>query len=165
MDVASCFKKWKVCENNDSGAAFVYTLLKIMNTLLNILWFVFLGFVTALGWFIAGLLMFISIIGIPWGRACFTIGKFVLWPFGREAVDRRITRGEKDIGTGVLGTVGNVIWFLFGGIWLALGHLTTALLLFITIIGIPFGVQHLKIAGLALFPIGKEIVHINRKNS
>ena len=94
MDVASCFKKWKVCENNDSGAAFVYTLLKIMNTLLNILWFVFLGFVTALGWFIAGLLMFISIIGIPWGRACFTIGKFVLWPFGREAVDRRITRGE-----------------------------------------------------------------------
>lgn len=129
-----------------------------MNTLLNILWFVFLGFVTGLGWFLAGMLMFISVVGIPWGRACFTIGKFVWWPFGREAVDRRISRGRKDIGTGSLGTLGNVIWFIVGGIWLAVGHLASALILFATIIGIPFGIQHLKIAGLALFPIGKEIV-------
>jgi uncharacterized membrane protein YccF (DUF307 family) len=132
-----------------------------MNTLLNILWLLFFGFINGVGWFIAGLLMYISIIGIPWGRACFTIGQFVFWPFGREAVDRRLSRGEKDIGTGSLGTIGNVIWFLFGGIWLAIGHLASALVCFITIIGIPFGVQHLKIAGLALFPIGKEVVEIN----
>lgn len=132
-----------------------------MNTLLNILWFLFLGAVNGLGWFIVGVIMFISIVGIPWGRACFTIGVFVLWPFGRGFVDRRISRGEKDIGTGTLGAVGNVIWFVLGGLWLAIGHLTTALVLFVTIIGIPFGIQHLKIAGLALFPIGKEIVVIN----
>ncbi|MCB1123529.1 MAG: YccF domain-containing protein [Verrucomicrobiae bacterium] len=129
-----------------------------MNTLLNILWLIFFGFITAIGWFLAGLVMFVSIVGIPWGRACFTIGKFVLWPFGREAVDRRISRGKGDIGTGFLGTLGNIIWFIFGGLWLAIGHLASGLLLFITIIGIPFGIQHLKIAGLALFPIGKEIV-------
>lgn len=114
-----------------------------------------------LGWYLVGIIMFISIIGIPWGRACFTIGRFAFWPFGREAIDRRISRGGKDIGTGSLGMVGNVIWFLFGGIWLAIGHLTTAVLLFATIIGIPFGVQHLKIAGLALFPIGKEIINVD----
>lgn len=136
-----------------------------MKTLLNILWFIFLGFITGLGWYLAGVIMFISVVGIPWGRACFTIGRFALWPFGREAVDRRISRGEKDIGTGSLGTVGNVIWFLFGGIWLAIGHLTTAVLLFATIIGIPFGVQHLKIAGLALFPIGKEIINVDNPKS
>lgn len=133
-----------------------------MTTLLNILWLVFFGFVTALGWFLAGLIMFVSIIGIPWGRACFTVGRFVLWPFGRDAVDRRVSRGKQDIGTGVLGTIGNVIWFIFGGLWLAIGHLASALLLFVTIIGIPFGIQHLKIAGLALFPIGKEVVLIKR---
>ena len=136
-----------------------------MNTLLNILWFIFLGLVNGLGWFLVGAIMFISVVGIPWGRACFTIGKFVLWPFGREAVDRRVSRGEKDIGTGSFGAVGNVIWFVFGGLWLAIGHLTTALILFVTLIGIPFGVQHLKIAGLALFPIGKEIVVINNVSS
>jgi len=133
-----------------------------MNTLLNILWFIFLGFITGLGWFLAGVIMFISVVGIPWGRACFTIGKFVFWPFGREAVDRRVSRGKNDIGTGTMGTLGNVVWFVFGGLWLALGHLTSGLLLFVTIIGIPFGVQHLKIAGLALFPIGKEIVVVNK---
>jgi uncharacterized membrane protein YccF (DUF307 family) len=136
-----------------------------MNTLLNILWFIFLGLVNGLGWFLVGAIMFISVVGIPWGRAYFTIGKFVLWSFGREAVDRRVSRGEKDIGTGSFGAVGNVIWFVFGGLWLAIGHLTTALILFVTLIGIPFGVQHLKIAGLALFPIGKEIVVINNVSS
>lgn len=136
-----------------------------MNTLLNILWFLFLGLVNGLGWFIVGVIMFISIVGIPWGRACFTIGVFVLWPFGREFVDRRVSRGENDIGTGSLGAVGNVIWFVFGGLWLAIGHLATALFCFVTIIGIPFGIQHLKIAGLALFPIGKEIVVINKGGS
>ena len=131
-----------------------------MTTLLNILWFIFLGLLTGVGWFLAGLIMYVSIIGIPWGRACFTIGVFVLWPFGREAVDRRVSQGKSDIGTGTLGTIGNIIWFIFGGIWLAIGHFTSAILCFITIIGIPFGVQHLKIASLALFPIGKEIVNV-----
>ena len=86
----------------------------------------------------------------------------MFWPFGREAVDRRISQGKEDIGTGKLGTLGNVIWFIFGGIWLAIGHLFTGLALFLTIIGIPFGLQHLKIAGLALFPIGKEIVVVEK---
>jgi len=124
----------------------------------NLIWFLFGGLVMAVGWFLLGLLMFISIIGIPWGRACFMLGSFCLWPFGREIVSRRAVTGKDDIGTGPWGFVGNVIWFCCGGIWLALGHLASALLCFITIIGIPFGLQHLKLVGASLAPIGKTVV-------
>ena len=79
-------------------------------------------------------------------------------PFGKEAVRRTHINSKDDIGTGALGTLGNVIWFIFAGVWLAIGHLLSALLCFITIIGIPFGIQHLKLAGLAVAPIGKTIV-------
>lgn len=129
-----------------------------MSTIGNIFWFVFGGALMGLGWWIAGLLCFISIVGIPWGRACFVIGGFAFFPFGRDAVDREELTRRGDLGTGVLGFIGNVIWFVVVGIWLAVGHLLSAAACFITIIGIPFGLQHLKLAVLTLAPVGKTIV-------
>ena len=111
-----------------------------------------------IGWWIAGLLAFISIICIPWSKACFVIGKFAFFPFGKEAISRKYINNKDDIGTGLLGTFGNVIWFIFAGIWLAIGHMLAAIACFITIIGIPFGIQHMKLAGLAIAPIGKSIL-------
>ncbi len=111
-----------------------------------------------LAWWLAGAIAFITVIGIPWGRACFVIGRFSFFPFGKEAISRDELTQKKDIGTGGLGLLGNIIWFVFAGIWLALGHLASAIVNFITIIGIPFAIQHLKLAGIALSPIGKTIV-------
>lgn len=124
----------------------------------NVLWFILGGALMGLAWWLAGLLAFLSIICIPWGKACFVIGKFTFFPFGKEAVSRRYINNKDDIGTGTLGVIGNVIWFVFAGIWLAIGHLLSAVACFITIIGIPFGIQHLKLAGIAMAPIGKTIV-------
>lgn len=129
-----------------------------MRLLGNIIWFIFGGLFMGLLWWFYGLIAFISIIGIPWGRACFTFGNFMFWPFGREAVDRRELTGQDDIGTGTLGLIGNIIWLLVAGIWLALCHLTSALILVVTIIGIPFAIQHVKLAVMALMPIGKTVV-------
>ena len=129
-----------------------------MSTLGNILWFVLGGFFMGLGWWLAGALAFLSIIGIPWGRACFVIGQFTFFPFGKEAIDREDLSGKRDIGTGVLGLLGNIVWFVLAGWWLALGHLMSAVACFVTIIGIPFAIQHLKLAGIALAPVGKTIV-------
>ncbi len=111
-----------------------------------------------LGWWVLGLLAFLTIVGIPWGRACFVIGLFAFFPFGKEAISRKELTNQEDIGTGGLGLLGNIVWFVFAGLWLAIGHVLSALVCFITIIGIPFGIQHLKLAGLALAPIGKTIV-------
>lgn len=129
----------------------------------NVLWFVLGGFLMGLGWWLCGLVAFISIVGIPWGRACFVIGNFAFWPFGQEAVKRIYLSGRRDIGTGPLGFIGNVIWFVFAGWWLAVGHLVSALANFVTIIGIPFGIQHLKLAMIALAPIGMTIVPSNQR--
>ena len=129
-----------------------------MRTIGNVLWFVFGGFIMGLGWWLAGLLMLISIVGIPWVRSCFVFGTFCFFPFGNEAIDRKELTGKDDLGTGVLGLIGNVVWFVFAGWWLALGHVLSALANFITIIGIPFGIQHLKLAACALAPVGKTIV-------
>lgn len=129
-----------------------------LSTIGNIFWFVFGGAVMGLGWWLAGLLCFLSIIGIPWGRACFVIGGFAFFPFGRDAVDREDLTRRGDLGTGMLGFLGNVIWFVVVGVWLAIGHLVSALACFVTIIGIPFGLQHLKLAVLTLAPVGKTIV-------
>lgn len=124
----------------------------------NILWFVLGGFFMGLMWCVLGVLAFITIIGIPWARACFTMGMFSFFPFGKEAVCREELTREGDMGTGSLGFVGNVIWFLLAGIWLAIGHITSAVVCFITIIGIPFGIQHIKLAVISLAPVGKTIV-------
>lgn len=112
----------------------------------------------AVAWWIAGLIMFISIVGIPWGRSCFVIGLLCLWPFGKEVVSRRDISGKDDIGTGFLGLLGNIIWFIFGGIWMGIGHISLMLAYFISIIGIPFGIQHFKLAKLSLAPIGKTVI-------
>ena len=129
-----------------------------MSAIGNLLWFVMGGALMGLGWWLAGLLAFITIVGIPWGKACFVIGQFAFFPFGREAMSRKELSNTDDIGTGGLGLVGNIIWFIFAGVWLAIGHVLSALACFVTIIGIPFAVQHLKLAGIALAPIGKTIV-------
>ncbi len=129
-----------------------------MKTIGNIIWFVFGGVFMGLGWYLAGILAYVSILGIPWGKACFVIGTFSFWPFGKEVVSREQATGKKDIGTGTLGMIGNIIWAIFAGIWLAIGHLLCAFVLFITIIGIPFAFQHIKLAQISLMPIGKTVV-------
>ena len=129
-----------------------------MSALGNLLWFVFGGVLMGLGWWLAGLLAFVSIVGIPWGKACFVIGQFAFLPFGKEAVSRRDLSGQDDVSTGPLGLIGNVVWFFLIGVWLAIGHVVSAAACFVTIIGIPFGIQHLKLALIALAPIGKTIV-------
>jgi uncharacterized membrane protein YccF (DUF307 family) len=128
----------------------------------NLLWLLFGGLVMGFAWWLVGLLCFVSIIGIPWGRACFVIGQLCFLPFGRSVADRRVVTGRADVGTGALGVIGNVLWFLFAGLWLAIGHLVSAVVCFVTIVGIPFGIQHLKLAEIALAPIGKTIV-LNRR--
>jgi len=129
-----------------------------MRTILNLLWFILGGFVMGLGWWLAGLVMVITIIGIPWARSCFVLGTFCFFPFGREAIDRAQLTGRRDLGTGTLGLIGNVIWFLVAGIWLAIGHVGSAVANAVTIIGIPFAIQHLKLAACALAPVGKTVV-------
>ena len=129
-----------------------------MRTLLNILWVVLGGFWMAIGWWFSGIIMAITIVGLPWARSCFVIGNFMLWPFGKEVVSRSSVSGQGDLGTGCLGLIGNVLWFCFAGIWLAIAHVVTAVANFVTIIGIPFGWQHLKFAQLALAPVGKTVV-------
>jgi len=124
----------------------------------NFFWFILGGVLMGLAWWFFGLMAFVSIVGIPWGKACFVIGQLMFFPFGKEVISRKELKQKDDIGTGALGVVGNIIWFIFAGVWLAIGHVVAALLNFITIIGIPFGIQHLKLAGIALFPIGKTIV-------
>ena len=129
-----------------------------MRAIGNFIWFIFGGILMGLAWWLVGLLAFLSIVGIPWGKACFVIGQFTFFPFGQEAISRKELQQKDDIGTGGLGMLGNVVWFVFAGVWLAIGHLFSAVLCLITIIGIPFGIQHLKLAGIALAPIGKTIV-------
>jgi len=129
-----------------------------MAFILNVIWVVFGGCVMAFAWFVVGLIAAVSIVGLPWARACFNIALFSLWPFGREAVNRADLTGREDIGTGPLGFVGNIIWLVMFGIWLAIGHVMSAIACAVTIIGIPFAVQHLKLAGISLMPIGMAVV-------
>jgi uncharacterized membrane protein YccF (DUF307 family) len=129
-----------------------------MRTIGNIFWLILGGFLMGLGWWLVGAIAAITIVGLPWAKACFVIGQFAFWPFGKDAVSRKDLTQQDDIGTGALGLVGNVVWFLVAGWWLAIGHLVSALACFVTIIGIPFGIQHIKLALIALAPIGKTIV-------
>lgn len=126
----------------------------------NILWFILGGALMGIGWWIFGLLAMLSIVGIPWAKACFLMGKFTFFPFGKEAVNREIVQQQSDIGTGIFGSLGNIIWFIFAGLWLCIAHLCAAIASFISIIGIPFGIQHVKLAMISLAPIGKTIVKL-----
>ncbi|GAA2784382.1 YccF domain-containing protein [Streptomyces rameus] len=124
--------------------------MKVFNLLLNILWLVFCGLWMAIGYLIAALICFILIITIPFGIASLRIAGFVLWPFGRTTVDRR------DAGAGSF--IGNVLWVIFAGWWLALAHLITSIPLFLSIVGIPFGWANLKLIPISLLPLGREVV-------
>jgi uncharacterized membrane protein YccF (DUF307 family) len=135
--------------------------VKRLRTLLNILWFILGGFLSGLGWWLAGILAAITIVGLPWARACFMLGNFTFWPFGRDVISRKVLTGRDDLGTGPFGMLGNVVWFVFFGWWLALGHLTLAVALALTTLRIPFALQHLKLAAASLFPIGQSVVDID----
>ena len=132
--------------------------MPVMNLLLNLLWIVFGGLWMAVAWVVAAVIMAITIIGLPWAGAAFNIAVYTLLPFGQTAVSRDAHTGREDLGTGPLGTLGNIIWLIFAGWWLAFGHILFALGHAVTIIGLPFAWAHLKLAGLALWPIGKMIV-------
>ncbi|HEY3438169.1 MAG TPA: YccF domain-containing protein [Actinotalea sp.] len=125
-----------------------------MRTLLNLIWLVFAGFWLALGYVAAGILCCVLIVTIPFGIASFRIASYVLWPFGRTVVDKPTA--------GAFSAIGNVIWLLVAGIWLALGHIATAIPLFVSIIGIPMGVANLKLIPVSLLPLGKTIVPSDR---
>ena len=117
----------------------------------NIIWVVFGGLIIAIAYLLASIPFFISIIGIPFGIQLLKIAAVALWPFSK-----RLQQAE--ISTGCLSTVMNVVWIFIGGIWISLTHLGFALLFYITIIGIPFGNQHMKLARLALTPFGRTVV-------
>lgn len=129
-----------------------------MRVLLNLIWLVLAGVWLALGYLLAGLLLCITIIGIPFGVQAFKLAGYALWPFGRALVPR----ANRMKG---LSAVGNVLWFVLAGWWLALEHLLVGILLCITIIGIPLGVASFKMAGAALVPFGKEIVDLQSLSS
>ena len=133
-----------------------------MILVLNVLWFVLGGFLAGLGWILAGIIMAVTIIGLPWARSCFMIARYSFWPFGYDLVARDELTGREDLGTGTLGTIGNVIWFVLAGWWLAVMHLSAAVALAISIIGIPFAWAHVKLALASLFPVGKTVVANDR---
>ncbi|MEZ4452823.1 MAG: YccF domain-containing protein [Nannocystaceae bacterium] len=124
-----------------------------MLLLLNVLWVLFGGLVIALEYLVAGVVLCLTLIGIPFGIQCFKLAGLALWPFGRES--RAVPR--RGAGEAIFGSLFNILWFIFAGIWIFLSHLVIAVGLMITIIGIPFAFQHLKLAGLALLPFGREI--------
>lgn len=132
--------------------------MSLLSVLLNVLWLLCGGLAMAAGWLLATVIMAITIIGLPWARAAFNIAFYALLPFGQKAVPRDQYLGREDIGTGPFGTIGNIVWFVFAGWWLALAHLVIAIALAITIIGIPFAWANLKLAGISLWPIGMMIV-------
>ena len=128
-----------------------YKKRKIMGCFMNLLWLVFGGIFTAIEYLVASLLMMITIIGIPFGMQTLKMASLALWPFGKT-----VRSGERS--GGCLYILMNVLWILLGGIWICLSHLAFGVVLCITIIGIPFGLQHFKLAGLALTPFGKDII-------
>src|SRR5699024_10515398 len=118
--------------------------------LLNLIWLVFGGLCLVLGYAVAGLVLLVTIIGIPFGIAACRMAVFALWPFGRRVVDDRAA--------GAGSALGNIIWFVLAGWWLALGHIVTGMVMCVTIIGIPLGVANFKLVPVSLLPLGKTIV-------
>ncbi|TFD58931.1 YccF domain-containing protein [Cryobacterium suzukii] len=121
-----------------------------MKTLLNIIWLVLSGFWLFLGYMVAALIMCVLIVTIPWGIAAARIGVYALWPFGKTVVETP--------NAGVASLLGNVVWVILAGWWIALEHLISGIALCITIIGIPFGIANFKLIPVALMPLGKQIV-------
>ena len=120
--------------------------------LLNALvWLVFGGFLAALGYFFGGLVLCITVIGMPWGLQCFKLAALVLWPFGKKVI-------SDTNNTGCLSMLFNIIWLICGGLYTALVHIVMGLLLSITVVGIPWGRQHFKLVEISLMPFGKRIV-------
>lgn len=132
--------------------------MPLTSLLLNLLWIIFGGLWMAAAWLIAAVIMAVTIIGLPWARAALEIATYTLLPFGHTVVPREAYTGRAGLGSGPLGFIGNLIWLVLAGWWLALGHLITAMFLAITIIGLPFAWAHLKLAGVSLWPIGRAVV-------
>jgi uncharacterized membrane protein YccF (DUF307 family) len=122
--------------------------------LINVLWFVLGGFVAWCGWMLAGLLLAVSVVGIPWAFAAFRIAGFAAWPFGRQLIDARALGEHVIPGTGIA----NVLWVIFAGVWLWIGHVVAGVGLCCTIVGIPFGLAHFKLAAVSFAPLGKRVV-------
>ena len=123
-----------------------------MTTILNVLWLIFGGWVSGFLWLLAGCILAVTIIGLPWTPAAFRMAGFSVWPFGRQVVDK--PTGQE------LSLILNVIWLVFAGWWLALHHLVLAVVLGVTIIGIPFAIQHVKLAIISLMPVGKDVIEV-----
>ncbi|GMM95118.1 YccF domain-containing protein [Microbacterium sp. MTN4-12] len=128
-------------------------MMRGMRLVLNIIWLVLSGFWMFLAYLLAGVLLCIPIITIPWAIASFRVGLYALWPFGRTIVDKP--------GAGVGSFLGNVIWVIFAGIWLAIGHIVTGVAMCLTIIGIPLGIASFKLVPISLMPLGKDIVDVD----
>jgi len=116
----------------------------------NLIWLIFGGLFSALGYFFGGILLCVTVVGIPWGLQCFKLAGLVLWPFGKEVV-------SSSSNTGCLSTLFNIVWLLSGGLYTALVHVVFGLLLTLTIIGIPFARQHFKLIEISMMPFGKTI--------
>jgi uncharacterized membrane protein YccF (DUF307 family) len=126
-----------------------------MTTLLNVIWLVLAGIWLAIGYCVAGVIACVLIVTIPFGIASFRIANYVLWPFGRTVVPKPTA--------GVMSTIGNIIWFVVAGWWLALEHLVAGILLCLTIIGVPLGIACFKLIPISLVPLGKDIVATNSR--
>jgi len=123
-----------------------------MDLLGNLIWLIFGGLASAIGYFVGGLVLCFTIIGTPFGLQCFKIAGLVLWPFGKKVI-------STSSNAGCLTVLFNIIWLLTGGLYTAITHVLFGLLLFITILGIPFAKQHFKLVEISLMPFGKEIVN------
>lgn len=121
-----------------------------MRTVLNIIWVIFAGFWLFVGYVVAGVLLCIPIITIPWAIASFRVAQYVIWPFGRTVIEKPTA--------GIGSLIGNIVWLLLAGIWLALAHILSGIALCITIIGIPMAIADFKMVPVSLMPLGKEIV-------
>ncbi len=128
-----------------------------MRLILNIIWLVLCGFWMAVGYLLAALIMFILIVTIPFGLQALKMAMFALWPFGRTLVKRP--------DAGAASVIGNVLWLLLAGWWLALGHLVTGVALCVTLIGIPLGIANFKLIPVSLWPMGREIVEIRDRDA
>ena len=123
-----------------------------MNTIGNLIWLLFGGLISAIGYFFGGFILCLTIIGVPFGLQCFKLGVLMLWPFGKEVIS------DSSSSSGCLYLLLNILWILCGGIWIAITHIGFGCILFMTIIGIPFGRQHFKMVEISLMPFGKRIV-------